>query len=376
MKDFCQHIDYLLQKYDCVIIPDFGGFVLHRDHAKFASDGSILAPIVSVGFNPDLKYNDGLLAESFMNAYSISYDIACKRIGDVVQRLNTILGLRQPVKIGNLGTLLVDENKKLAFIPSPDFSANHPETFGLENVNIKRLSDIEQINKALQVSTQKNYYQRLFLGVGATAAAIIIFFLTSTPIKNTQVEDIQKSGFFVDVLGVSTVANNSESVNLDSSTTNTENLDLRGDKVEEAKLAENAITENDLANSPESNISVRGNDALDKVNVLSSSNKDAISVVPDNVSKNISISNTSQDKKQFPKYYIIIGSASSKGEAQRLLTKFQVQGFKSAAIVESKERPRVYVSVFSDKVQAEKYLRDFRYKNPSMSDSWIFTKRN
>lgn len=367
MKEFSLHINSLIQKHDCVIIPDFGGFVLHRDEAKIAADGSIVPPQVSVGFNPELKYNDGLLAESYMNAYSISYDIACKKIGDVVYRLNTILGLRQPATVGNLGTLILDEEKRLSFIPNSEFSMYHPETFGLDKLDIKKLTDIEVSRKIQVVAERKNFYQRVFVSVGAAAAAVVIFFLTSTPITEPEERTKQKSGFFTDILLPSqTVRKIADSITVNSYASLQDSSSI-------AELAENTITQADLDNgSKEPNkeasqtLAEDANPAVPKKNVADKEK--------DKGSKQSDVKTV--EKVSSPLYYVIIGSAKSKKEAQQLLVQFKSQGYRTAAVLNSKERPRIYVSVFESRTQAERFAADFRRANPRMNDAWVYTKRN
>lgn len=365
MKEFSLHINYLIQKHDCVIIPDFGGFVLHRDAAKIAGDGSITPPKVSVGFNPELKYNDGLLAESYMNAYSISYDIACKKIGDVVYRLNTILGLRQPAPVGNLGTLILDEEKRLSFIPNSEFSLCHPETFGLDVVEIKRLSDIEEIRKVEVISNRRNLYQRIFVTVGAAAAAIVVFFVTSTPITGPQERQSQKSGFFTDILiPVSNTKKISEVPVIDS-------VSVVG-VVDATSIAE--PSENTLSVQSPVNTSDKFKQEDSKKEKTANLSLSGTTRNTDGVANPVNKKKDNLETKA--QYYVIIGSASSKAEAQRLLLQLKSQGYRGAEILGSKERPRIYISMFDDKAKAEQYTANFRRNNPRLNDAWVYTKRN
>ena len=69
MIALARHIESLLLKHDCVIVPDFGGFVTQQVSARYVEDeGLFLPPYRSVGFNGCLKLNDGLLAQSYRNA--------------------------------------------------------------------------------------------------------------------------------------------------------------------------------------------------------------------------------------------------------------------------------------------------------------------
>lgn len=356
MKEFVSHIDYLIQKHDCVIIPDFGGFVLRRESAHIANDGSIAPPQVSVGFNPELKYNDGLLAESYMNTYSISYDLACKRIGEVVQRLNTVLALRQPVQIGKIGKLLLDDEKRLSFIPNSTLSSFHPETFGLETLDIRRLSDIQEIQKVEKVVNRRSLYQRAFTSVGAAAAAVLIFFVTSTPISENEDRTTQKSGFFADVVTMHPVSIVEQNAGSHSDLIDSQGVEAA---IPAAKPAENAISE------------IAPNQ--DKVEpVVAPVKEEPKKPVVAEVAK---VNKVAKEISK-PKYYVIIGSSASRKEAQRALVRFQSQGYRNAAILASGSRTRIYINAFSDKNQAEKYAATFRSNNPNLSDAWVYSLQN
>ena len=57
------YIKDLLYRYDCVIIPNFGGFITNKISAKFNVDSSCFyPPSKQIAFNSHLKGNDGLLA--------------------------------------------------------------------------------------------------------------------------------------------------------------------------------------------------------------------------------------------------------------------------------------------------------------------------
>lgn len=340
MKQFTSHIDYLIQKHDCVIIPDFGGFVLNRESAHISETGFLIAPRVIVGFNPDLKYNDGLLAESYMNVYSISYDAACKKIAEAVNRLNTILNFRQPIQIGNLGKLSLDSENHISFMPNNNLSLSYPETFGLSNLAIKRLLDIENIPVSLNpVKRKRPIFQQILTGIGAAAASILIFFVASTPIAENQQDNIQMSGFLTPKIELT----NSIDKSVD---TETETL--------------NISTETPSAKEIEISTKVANTVTLKEVTPTETKQKE---------------NKAPEIKQNTSKYYIIIGSPGNKRDAQSALKRLKQQGYASANVIESSDRTRIYVASFNNKDQANKYLQSFRRENPTMSDAWLYTKR-
>ena len=83
-----RHIEILLLSNDCVIVPDLGGFMAHHVDARYdEEEHTFLPPLRTLGFNPQLKINDSLLALSYVEAYDISYPEAIQRIEDEVNEL-------------------------------------------------------------------------------------------------------------------------------------------------------------------------------------------------------------------------------------------------------------------------------------------------
>lgn len=333
MKEFVSHIDYLIQKHDCVIIPGFGGFVLNHEGSSIAADGAVLPPKVSVGFNPSLKSNDGLLAESYMTMYSISYDEACQKIELAVKRLNTILGMKHPVQIGRLGKLSL-ENDRLVFIPNANLSIFHPDTFGLSTVNMKRLSDIER-EKAK--TKRRTILKRVFAGAGAAAAAILIFFVASTPVSEN--DEAQKSSFLSD--WISSLPASSDATDIDN---NTENI---------VALPENADIEEQVQDSP-----LVEPEALSAETAPKAEEEAPVVAEP-----------SKHD------YYVVIAGATSQSEAQRLINKFKSQGFENLGSLSSGKRIRIYAASFASRQEAEKYLVDFKAENPKLHDAWVYHQK-
>lgn len=75
-------------------------------------------------------------------------------------------------------------------------------------------------------------------------------------------------------------------------------------------------------------------------------------------------------------YYIVIGGEDTKSKADQLLKKINNSDFPQADIVETSGRYRIYVASFSDKEQAEEFLKTFRTGNPKYETAWLFSKRN
>ena len=74
MVELAKHIEILLLNNDCVIVPGFGGFMAHHVDAVYDEEENLfLPPSRTLGFNPQLHIDDSLLAQSYVEAYDISY---------------------------------------------------------------------------------------------------------------------------------------------------------------------------------------------------------------------------------------------------------------------------------------------------------------
>ena len=70
MSRIISHIEKLLLKHDCVIVPHIGGFVLQHIPAHYEKDEQIFYPEQKeIVFNRELQHNDGLLSESYIQFY-------------------------------------------------------------------------------------------------------------------------------------------------------------------------------------------------------------------------------------------------------------------------------------------------------------------
>ncbi len=152
------YINDLLYRYDCVIVPDFGGFVTNAISAKVNHfSHSFYPPTKQITFNTHLKNNDGLLANYIASSENISFEKANQLIADVVKSWNAQLQL-EAVTIAKVGSLSLNKEKQIVF--EPDTTANYlTETFGMTAVSspaIKRLEYKTQVEKLAPVASQKS----------------------------------------------------------------------------------------------------------------------------------------------------------------------------------------------------------------------------
>ncbi len=114
------YIHDLLYRHDCVIVPNFGGFVTNTIGAKIhEATYTFYPPTKQVSFNTHLKHNDGLLVNYIAKSENISFDIASKKVATAV--LNWKKDIQtNGVILDNIGQLVLDKNEQYIFEPSQD----------------------------------------------------------------------------------------------------------------------------------------------------------------------------------------------------------------------------------------------------------------
>ncbi len=142
-------IKSLLYRYDCVIVPDFGGFVAKRKSAIFHPiDYKFDPPKKMVGFNSDLVHTDGLLANEFAKNNDLSYQEAIEQIEKEVSHWKATLDNNQTLTISDLGTLTI-KNNVIEFEPSED------QNFALESFGLSSLRGKYILREEKEVTTPR-----------------------------------------------------------------------------------------------------------------------------------------------------------------------------------------------------------------------------
>lgn len=139
MIELGRHIEILLFSNDCVIVPDLGGFMAYHVDARYDEGESLfLPPARTLGFNPQLKLNDSLLAQSYIETYDISYPEATRRIEEEVSELKQHLCNECSYKLEDIGTLHLNDEGNYIFEPC-EAGILTPCLYGLNSFEMKRI---------------------------------------------------------------------------------------------------------------------------------------------------------------------------------------------------------------------------------------------
>lgn len=106
------YITSLLHQHDCVVVPNFGGFIANYRSAVIDEQlNRILPPSKEILFNPNLLKNDGLLSNEIANKKALSYNDALEFIRESVEEWKADLNKGNRVEVGEIGFLFMQDGK-------------------------------------------------------------------------------------------------------------------------------------------------------------------------------------------------------------------------------------------------------------------------
>ena len=137
MQKYIEYISDLLYLHDCVIIPDFGGFICNYTGAYIdETNGTICPPAKEILFNRNLTHNDGLLAGWIAARENIPYEKATQALALFADDLKNRLNRRERVPFGEIGVFYVDRRFNILFESGDrNFLA---ESFGMEPIAVRK----------------------------------------------------------------------------------------------------------------------------------------------------------------------------------------------------------------------------------------------
>jgi len=137
-----QSIQDLLYEHECVILPQFGGFVTNYKPAfTHPKKQIILPPSKQISFNVNLKNNDGLLANHISQKEQISYQTALDFVNSTITEFSDKLTSDKRLLLDGIGTISVNPSGSLEF--SPEDTTNFlRNSFGLSPVILPTLAEL------------------------------------------------------------------------------------------------------------------------------------------------------------------------------------------------------------------------------------------
>lgn len=196
MNNLFQHIEYLMLRHDCVIVPGLGAFIASVTPARFDMEkGIIIPPSRTVMFNQAVAIDDGLIANSYSRKHGISFEEARQVIIRESNYLIADLRSCGEVRCGRLGKLVLGEEGNIVFSPihsastlSEDLGyspvALHEETETAAPVEPEPMpvDEVEEAPTEVDARAERKYYS---LRVSKSFAKIAAVFILVTAVALT-----------------------------------------------------------------------------------------------------------------------------------------------------------------------------------------------
>lgn len=375
MKELSRHIETLLLENDCVIVPGLGGFIAHNKPAEFKESANIFCPpLRTIGFNPQLTINDGLLVQAYMQAYDTDFPDASRKIENTVSQIKETLYKNGQAELDNIGTLYYTMAGVYGFEPyyNAFFS---PDLYGLGNFSISPLSalstserheDVTDIRietkSPLNINSGKkdkklHMVKRVTEHAVGIAAAILLFFILSVPVENTYLDNASYAS-----LGAETMLDAIRSKSVAVSTPVSEKNETA--KVQQKKLTGNNV--NTLRPVAVKNVKV-------EKPVASVAKETKVTSVAEKKEAKSSEKSNKAVKKDDKGLFIIVSSLQTMADAEKELEKFKKQGYSEASILTSDNRFRIALYCYNDKSQAYGKINELR-KEEQFKSAWLLDK--
>lgn len=382
MKELARHIEVLLLENDCVIVPGLGGFIAHNKAAEFKDSANVFCPPVrTIGFNPQLIINDGLLAQSYMQAYDTDFPDASRKIESVVSQIKDSLYKNGQAELENIGTLYYTMAGVYGFEPYQNAFFS-PSLYGLGSFSISPLSELKPVKETaveprIMIETvpsceedikekakQRHIIKRMAEHAVGIAAAVILFFVLSVPVENTYLDNSSYAS-----LGAETMLDAIRSKSM--ATTSLETKDIKQNNATNRRNNVNTLRPVAVKSvkvekaEPKASKEVKASPAVAKKEVVKT---EAVKAETKGT-KEVQKSNSAQNKGLF----VIVSSLQTMQDAEKELAKFKKQGYNEATILASDNRYRIALYRYTDKAKAYEKINELR-KDEQFKTAWLLNK--
>ena len=314
------HIAYLLTNHECVIIPDFGAFVVSKKTDEKSNKRGFISPpdSYSLTFNPEIIEDDGLLVQSVAKEKHIDYEEALRLVYEYVDSLVNALREGQAVQFPWIGKIHLSDDRKIVFTPAKNLSCN-ASNCGLVNLNFPYLADEPEEKSA---EKHKKIYKRPIFYVVLSAivlllVALFIFFFSN----------------FLDITQFS--------------------------------LPKIPTISNIFNTNPVNPVKPITDDTITLISTDSVKSKIVDSIKP---------IVTDSVKSVSPEFFIVIFSTIRENDANTMLHYFVTKGLDKAQIIHTDEKYRISIESFDNKEDAVSFMDTLKKngENPLFKDAWIF----
>lgn len=347
-----KHIETLLRENDCVILPGFGGFIVHPVAARYIEEERLFFPPArTVAFNDRLTENDGLLAHSYMSENQVGYHAACRMMEKAIDALSDTLAAEGEASLPGVGTFQQDIKSNIRFTADQEIIET-PFLTGLDAVGMSTLAALQADRELAEAAvpsqpvittSQKtidiHIGKRFIHTISAAAAAVLLLVLFALPMSKDQQPNMAG------------LPMNTGSMKATTATTVSASSDSPAESRTSYYPFETYTTTKEAPEAP--SVSEEAPEAKELAEDLAASTVEA----PEKT------------------YHIIIASLPSEQKAEPLVKKYTDKGFPDTHLLKIDSYVRVALASYTDKDEALRHLRELRREEVT-KHAWILTEKN
>lgn len=396
MISLSRHIELLLLDHNCVIVPGLGGFIANTTSAVYNDgvdgDKLFMPPYRTIGFNSQLQVNDGLLVQSYMQAYDASYPAAYLQMEKEIEQLNTQLNLFGEYNLEGIGTLYKSLGQNIE-LSSSEAGILTPSLYGTYSFQIKSVAEVirereimeaasksnimpiqtegdlkvekkddgkdnAEAGKVVSVNTKhkkKNDRASYWVDFSiATAAAVILFFAflipnakstkgeTDTYIAGSLYSDNKENHKIEDISGIE-----GQNTTIKTTDVNTSNDQKNAEAKDNA--AETKATESNAANTSDATSTSKGTKG--------------------DITKSDITETKTADEKTAEVYTLVLASSVKEEGALKFIKKLEAKGFHEARFIKG-HTSRVVYSSYPSKKEARKASKALSQQDEAFQSAW------
>lgn len=358
MISLSEHIEILLLEHDCIVVPGLGGFIANHAVARYSEngDGLFLPPYRIICFNENLQANDGLLVQSYMQAYDASYPDALRQLEMDVEDVVNELDLKGEYEFKGIGTLRKKLDGNISF-EAFEAGVLTPSLYGLYSYDVKTVDELmreREIQKALHstsispvqtvhsaadivggeseigVKEEKGHVviklhrSWVDLAVAAVFAGLLFSLFYFPAVGSIDKTDVCEAGAVH--VSFASVKDRVERKGIDSRVASA----MEASKAQEAEKASETAEAGD--------VEAEASDAV---------------------------------KKNSGRFSIVLASSVSRYNAEDYVRRLADKGLNEAHVLETRNMRRVLYSSYETSSDAYKALKELKKKSSRFSDAWV-----
>lgn len=383
MISLSKHIEILLLDHDCVIVPGLGGFIANQAPARIDDNDShnMLPPYRTIGFNRELSVNDGLLVQSYMQAYDAAYPEALLQMEKDINKMLVQLDTIGNYTLDGIGTLSKNIDGSLAFTA---FEAGilTPSLYGLYSIVVKTLEEARK-DKEIKESLKQISLLPIQTESDLAGSTEVKAETTAEPVKETKAENNTKAETKEEkkkdkyLKRVVKLRPNWKEISVASAVAVVMFFLFQFPSLKSGDELNDTVVASTIYLGNPSEMGAAPTKSEKSVVTKPASYKSiADKIVEDNTttrqSKSVETQTTIKKVNENPKFVIVLASCVSKKNATLYIESFEKEGFKEARFVEGKIN-RVHYSGYSTYTEAANALNKLQSESELFKDAWILS---